>query len=153
MLDLKSERFTTETGTRVLVQVPETEAQAVLQVILKHDPLAWGDYDQVAFFSPPGRQQFRSLPGGRNAPTDEAMSVSCVEIQVFSILRGTDLEAMIRAVYNVHPYEEPVIQLIPALRTRHIPGVDEDNPNRFWNREMPDWVPEPHRHTSAENQS
>ena len=145
MHDLASDRFNVETGTRILVQVPQEAADRVLQAILSRDPLPWGDYDQVAFTSHPGTQQFRSLPEGVNAATDQAMTVECVELQVFTCARGRDLEPILKAIYDVHPYEEPVIQLIDAIRPRHIRGVDQDNPNRFWNRETPGWVPAPHR--------
>jgi len=140
-----SDRFITETGTRLLVQVPQEAALRVLQAITAADPLTYGDYDQVAFTTSPGAQQFRSLSGGRNPETDAAVTVPCVELQVFTEATGQELEPILRAIYDAHPYEEPVIQLLPAERTRHIRGMDEGNSNRFWNRETPDWVPEEHR--------
>ena len=51
---------------------------------------------------------------------------------------GGALDALIRAIYAAHPYEEPVIHLVPAQRCRHRRGTDEDNPNRFWIRETAD---------------
>ena len=148
MRDLVSQRFSIEQGTRILVQVPEVDADTVLQAILAIDPLVWGDYDRVSFTSASGVQQFRSLPGGVNAPMERETKVGCVELQIFTPARGADLERLLSAIYAAHPYEEPVIQLVEAARTRHVPGQDEGNPNRFWNRpdaEMPDWVPMAHR--------
>jgi hypothetical protein len=55
------------------------------------------------------------------------------------------LERLIGAIYAAHPYEEPVILVSAGVRTRHITGIDEDNPNRFWNRPTEDWVPTEHR--------
>lgn len=148
---LTSERFTTETGTRLLVQVPQEEAQRVLAAIIAADPLSYGDYDQVAFTTPAGVQQFRSRPGGRNLQTKAAVTVPCVELQVFIQALGQELEPVLRAIYHAHPYEEPVIQLLPAMRTRHIRGKDENNPNRFWNRGTADWVPTEHRSSLTES--
>ena len=148
MRDLVSERFSVEQGIRILVQVPESDADAVQQAILSVDPLVWGDYDRVSFTSALGIQQFRSLPGGVNAAMEHEAQVACVELQVFTPARGAELERILSAIYAAHPYEEPVIQLVEATRTRHVPGLDEGNPNRFWNRsdaEMPEWVPEAHR--------
>lgn len=71
--------------------------------------------------------------------------MACVELQIFVPKLGADLEPVIRAIYHAHPYEEPVIQLLPAARTRHRRGQDEDNPNRFWNQDAADWVPKAHR--------
>ena len=145
MDDFGTTRFRTEQGNRILVQVPGTEAERVLAAILAADTLTWGDYDQVSFTTAPGTQRFRSLPGGVNAPTEGTVGVECVELQVFTAATGADLERILLAVYAVHPYEEPVIQLVPATRTLHIPGTDEDNPNRFWNRPDQDWIPQEHR--------
>lgn len=145
LMDLASQRFDVEAGTRILVQVPEQAAGQVLAAILAVEPLSWGDYDQVAFTTRAGVQQFRSLPGGRNAATEDVLEVACVELQVFVPKQGQQLEPVLRAIYHVHPYEEPVIQLLSGARTRHRRGQDESNPNRFWNQDGADWVPEAHR--------
>lgn len=108
-------------------------------------PLVWGDYDHVAFESQPGRQHFRSLPGGRNAPTAAAVEVPCVELAFFLPADPPLAARVIEALYDAHPYEEPVILLTDCVRTLHIRGLDEDNPARFWNRPNADWVPEGHR--------
>ena len=59
---IQSGRFSIEQGTRVLIQVPQEAAEQVLQEILAQEPLHWGDYDQVAYTTRPGVQQFRALP-------------------------------------------------------------------------------------------
>lgn len=138
-------RFTLQQGTRVLVQVPQQAAGRVLMAMLAVEPLGWGDYDQVAFTTCAGVQQFRSRPGARNAATEVAVEVACVELQVFVAKSGAALQSLITAIYQAHPYEEPVIQLIPAQRSCHVRGMDEDNPNRFWNQKSADWVPAAHR--------
>lgn len=141
---LESKRFKAETGHQLTVEVPEERADAVLQAIIAQVPLVWGDYDQVAFRTAPGRQQFHSLGTGRNAETDGVVEVPCQRVSCF-LPEGTDCAAVLEAVYDVHSYEEPVIVLTPAQRSLHIRGVDEDNPNRFWNRPAADWVPSAHR--------
>ncbi|MGR3617242.1 MAG: hypothetical protein ACU0BB_14515 [Paracoccaceae bacterium] len=145
MHKLTSDRFHVEAGTRVFVQVPEADAQRVLDAILTHDPLGWGEYDQVSFTTAIGTQKFRVLPSSRNAATENMVSVPCVELQFFTTAQEQALEPILCAIYDAHPYEEPVVQMIAAHRTRHISGLDEENPNRFWNRENADWVPEQHR--------
>ncbi len=142
---LRSDRFTIEAGTRLLIQVPQQAAAGLLQAILSRETLRWGDYDQVAYITRPGVQQFRSLPGGRNLATDQAVEVACVELQIFVPKQGQALGPLLCAIYHAHPYEEPVIQLIAAARSLHRRGQDEANPNRFWNQETADWVPEAHR--------
>lgn len=142
---LTSQRFSVEKGTRVLVQVPQEAAGRVLAAMVAVEPLIWGDYDQVAFTTQAGVQQFRSCPGGRNQATEDAVEVPCVELQVFVAKQGQSLEPLICAIYHAHPYEEPVIQLLAAHRCCHVQGMDEDNPNRFWNQPAQDWVPAAHR--------
>ena len=142
---ITSDCFTVEQGTRVLIQVPQEAADRVLQAILKVERLHWGDYDQVAFTTRAGVQQFRVSPEARNVATDQAVVVPCVELQVFVPKVGQALEPLLCAIYHAHPYEEPVIQLVAAARSCHRRGQDEANPNRFWNQSTADWVPEAHR--------
>lgn len=141
---LETERFTTEPGYTLTVEVPEERADAVVAAILKVVPLKWGDYDRVAFRGAPGNQQFRSLGTGRNAATADTVAVPCQRVSCF-LPGSADLTAVLEAVYHAHPYEEPVVLVTPALRSAHVRGLDEDNPNRFWNRPAADWVPAEHR--------
>ena len=140
-----SPRFTLEQGHLVLIELPEEARATLLATILAHDPLVYGDYAEVAFHSACGIQQFRPLGTGRNAATGSAVTVPCHDLRFFTALAGSALTALIEALYHAHPYEEPVIYLTPTTRTRHIRGMGEDSPHRFWNRETPDWVPEEHR--------
>ncbi|MDF1793634.1 MAG: hypothetical protein P1U88_17100 [Thalassobaculaceae bacterium] len=141
---LETTRFETETGFQLTVEVPEERADAVVEAIAGVVTLKYGDYDTVAFRSAPGSQQFRSLGTGRNAATGKVVAVPCQRVSCF-LPETADSAAVMEAIYHVHPYEEPVILLVPALRTLHVRGLDEDNPNRFWNRPAADWVPEEHR--------
>jgi hypothetical protein len=135
--------FTTQTGHRVTVEVPEPEALRLLDAIEAADPLTWGDYDRVSFTSAPGVQRFRALGTGRNAATDDRVAVPCVDLRVF--VPDGAIEAVLDAIHDAHPYEEPVVLVEPCLRTLHIRGRDEENPNRFWNRPTAGWVPPEHR--------
>ncbi|WP_415404595.1 hypothetical protein [Tateyamaria sp. SN3-11] len=139
---LISDRFTAQSGHLITVQVPETDAPRLITAITTVDPLAYGDYDSVTFASQPGTQSFRALGTGRNAATADVVTVPCVELSFFC---AGDPGPVIKAIYAAHPYEEPVIFASPTARTLHIRGLDEDNPNKFWNRPTPDWVPEEHR--------
>lgn len=142
---LDNDRFIPENGLRIIVQVPDTHAQKVLDAVLVDDALKYGDYDCVAFRTAQGIQQFRSLGTGRNPATETVVEVPCVELSFFSGNDETGIVQVLRNIYSSHPYEEPVIFVEPCVRTLHIRGMDEDNPNRFWNNEAEDWVPEEHR--------
>ena len=140
-----STRFTTQHGTRCVVQAPEIHADRITSAILETDTLRHGDYDSVTFTSTPGRQRFRSLGTGRNCATSNVVEVACIELSFFlPDDRGT-LQRCLEAIYHAHPYEEPVIFVSECLRPLHIRGMDEDNANRFWNDPVADWVPSEHR--------
>lgn len=146
---LESDRFRPENGLRIVIQVPDTQAQKIVDAVLRDDPLAYGDYDRVTWRSTPGLQQFRSLGTGRNAAIETVVEVPRVELSFFLVSDNAGGDAgvvrVLRSIYAAHPYEEPVIFIVPCVRTRHIRGMDEDNPNRFWNNAPEAWVPEEHQ--------
>jgi len=140
-----SPRYETERGLRIAVQIPEAHLDEVTAAILSVCPLKHGDYDRVTYVTAPGRQRFRSLGTGRNSATAETVEVPCTELAVFLPEDTALARRCIEAIYAAHPYEEPVIHVSDCLRTLHIRGMDEDNPNRFWNRPTQDWIPPDHR--------
>jgi len=142
---LKNDRFIPEDGLRIVVQVPDAHVQRIIDAVLTAAPLRYGDYDRVTFSTAPGMQQFRSLGSGRNAATETVVKVPCAELSFFLPRDDAGAVRVLKAIYAAHPYEEPVILVTPCLRTLHIRGLDEDNPNRFWNRDAEDWVPQAHR--------
>lgn len=148
-LTLSSNRFETEHGFEVSVQVPQAHAEPLLDGIYQTDALKYGDYDRVSFVSALGTQRFRSLPGGRNAASEEVLEVPCALLSFF-IGDEDGLAKVIQTIYHHHPYEEPVVFIQPTYRTLHRAGLDEDNPNKFWNRKSEDWVPEIHRNQIKE---
>lgn len=147
--NLVNDRFVGETGLRIIVQVPDTHAQKIVDAVLVENTLKYVDYDCVTFRTTPGVQQFRSLGSGRNAATSHAVEVPCVELSFFLGRDEARAVRVLREVYSSHPYEEPVVFVVPCARTLHIRGMDEDNPNRFWNNKAEDWVPEEHQQTKV----
>ena len=93
----------------------------------------------------PGIQHFRSLGSGRNAATEKVVEVPCIELSFFLGSDETKAVQILKNIYAAHPYEEPVVFVEPCVRTLHIRGMDEGNPNRFWNNEAEDWVPQEHQ--------
>lgn len=142
---LDTSRFTPEPGFRVTVQTPDQNAQTIVEHVLAQVTLKYGDYDSVTFRSAAGLQQFRSLGSGRNTATEAVVEVPCVELSFFLESNEALVTRVVEAIYSAHPYEEPVVFVESCLRTLHIRGLDEDNPNRFWNSAPADWVPKEHR--------
>ena len=149
--ELESDRFVAEEGLRIIVQVPDSCAQRIVDAILVEDALEYGDYDCVTFKTAPGVQQFRSLGSGRNPATERVVEVPCLELSFFLSGDETGAARVLKAIYSSHPYEEPVVFVEPCARTLHVRGMDEDNPNRFWNGDAEDWVPKEHRQMNLIN--
>ncbi|UWR03778.1 hypothetical protein K3740_03505 [Ruegeria conchae] len=142
---LHNDRFVPEQGLRVIVQVPDTHVQRIVDSVLAIDTLKYGDYDSVTFKTASGIQQFRSLGSGRNIATDNTVEVPCVELSFFLACDEEQAVLVLKSIYDSHPYEEPVVLVEQCLRATHIRGMDEDNPNRFWNGQVEEWVPKEHR--------
>jgi hypothetical protein len=140
--NLDNDRFVPENGLRIIVQVPDTHAQKIIDAVLMHDALKYGDYDRVTYRTAPGSQQFRSQGSGRNKATEKVVEVPCLEVSFFLGSDDTKAVKVLKDIYSVHPYEEPVIYVYRCVRTLHIRGMDEENPNRFWNSEVAEWVPQ-----------
>ena len=83
MPKLDNDRFVPENGLRIIVQVPDTHAQKIVDAVLVYVALKYGDYDCVTYRTAPGLQQFRSLGSGRNAATEKVVEVPCVELSFF----------------------------------------------------------------------
>ncbi|MEM9604686.1 MAG: hypothetical protein AAGA11_17615 [Pseudomonadota bacterium] len=141
-LPVRSDRFRVEPGWRIAVQIPADCADTVLDAVRDRAPLRYGDYEAVTYATAEGTQSFRSLGTGRNRANPAPVTVPSVELSFFCVGTPADLDAVLEAIYAAHPYEEPVVYVDRTTRTLHIRGLDEDNPNRFWNRSAaPDWVP------------
>ena len=144
-ISLKNERFTPERGLRVTVQVPQADVRKLIDAVLAVVDLKYGDYDSVSFRTAIGTQQFRSLGSGRNSETSGVVDVPCVELSFFLAEDEAGAIEVLKTIYAWHPYEEPVVFVDACVRTLHIRGMDEGNPNRFWNKPAADWVPQDHR--------
>jgi len=97
---------------RLTVFVPTEYLEQLLESIISVVPLRFGDYDEVLWFSAPGIEQFRPLPGA-NPTLGEAMKRTrhpSTKVE-FSIDRDEQLlEKVIEdGIRPGHPWEEPVI--------------------------------------------
>ena len=134
-----------EAGQLVDVEVPEAELDRLIAGVCAVAGLQHGQYEAVSFASTPGVQRFRVLDTARNAATKDVVDVPCVSWRFFVAGGEAALEQVLEAIYDTHPYEEPVIYVHNVRRGRHVAGTGDDNPNRFWNRPSANWVPDAHR--------
>ena len=117
-----------KTVYRISTFVPPEHADALLAGILNVAPLSYGNYDQVAWWSAPGVEQFRPRPG--SSPTLGQQNVieksGSIKLE-FAIPHDEELLHRVLAdgIAAHHPWEEPVIYVSESLSTRT--QCDEDD--------------------------
>ena len=94
--------------------IPETHLSALRKALQEADAGHIGNYDSCLAYSHV-TGTWRALAGAQpyiGAPGEVS---EASEIKVEVTLRAAQVEDTVRAVRRVHPYEEPVINLIPLL--------------------------------------
>ena len=131
--ELTADSFRLERVYVVTVHIPNLEVEKVLEAVTAAVPLNYGFYDQVAFLDAPGLEQYRPQEGSKGGRQDKAGRSPTTRVS-FSIPRDADaLAKVLAAIRRLHSYEEPVIYVHEAWRSRTT-DRDESNPNRWWNR-------------------
>ena len=94
--------------------IPETHLPALRKALQEADAGHIGNYDSCLAFSHV-TGTWRALEGAQpyiGAPGEVS---EAPEIKVEVTLRAAQVQDTVRAVRRMHPYEEPVINLIPLL--------------------------------------
>lgn len=99
---------------KITVGVPESHADIVRKALGQAGAGKIGNYD-YASFSVKGTGRFRPLKGANPSIGDIGKIEEVAEEQIQTICRKADLERVIQAIRSVHPYEEPVIDVIPLI--------------------------------------
>lgn len=105
---------------RITTFVPVEKLEALLDGILKVEPLKWGKYDQVAWVSEGVTERFRPLPGSN--PTagtvGELEKVDSVRLE-FMIPRDQALleRLLTEGLIPSHPWEEPAVFIDETVAT------------------------------------
>ena len=100
--------------------LPETHLEALQIALLKADAGHIGNYDCCMSYSRV-MGTWRPLPGTSPYIGEEG-KISCEpELKVEVTIRAEHLAETLQAVKEAHPYEEPVINVIPLWG----PGMDE----------------------------
>ena len=134
---IDDQAFRLEPAYIVSVNVPSGAVEKVLRSIADAFPLVYGNYDQVAFRSATGVEQFRPLRGSRAGEQAGLSEVPTTRI-TFAIPENVDtLHRVIAAIRYAHPYEEPVVHVEAGWMSRAKPGGEESNLNRWWNQQKP----------------
>lgn len=105
----------------IVVGTPPDHVDAVLDAIVSAGGAVIGNYTHCSF-SNPGIGTFRPNDAA-NPHTGEKGALNRVdEIRIETFCDYTRAKAVAQAIRAAHPYEEPVIYLIPLLSEDDLPG-------------------------------
>jgi hypothetical protein len=98
----------------IVVTVPESHLDAVLDAIASAGGGEVGEYTHCAFMNV-GKGRFK--PSGAATPhIGEVGAINAVEEwRIETFCERSRAKAVVRAIRAAHPYEEPVIYLLPLL--------------------------------------
>lgn len=99
---------------KVVVTVPETDADKLRQAIGKADGGRIGNYTHTSF-SVKGIGRFKPEPGAHPAIGEVGKLEAVVEERIEVTCEQDKLQTVINAIRQVHPYEEPAIDIYPML--------------------------------------
>jgi hypothetical protein len=95
--------------------------------------LEYGKYDRVAYIDAEGMEQYRPLAGSKAGAQQTVTRTPSRVVTVSVVHDRAMLQKVVDAIYQAHPYEEPVIYITEGWRSRST-SADEKNPNRWWNQ-------------------
>lgn len=112
----KEKKSMDHTYFKMEIYIPELHFPVLQKALQEADAGHIGNYDCCLSFSRV-TGQWRPLPGTDPYLGTENEICQAEELKVEVTVRGDRLEDTLRAVKAVHPYEEPVINVIPLYRT------------------------------------
>lgn len=95
--------------------LPESHLEPLRQALAEVDAGHIGNYDRCLSYSPV-TSCWRPLPGTSPYLGETGALCTAQELKVEVVLQTERLEEGLAAVKAVHPYEEPVINVIPLYR-------------------------------------
>ena len=124
IIQLDTQSATLQGENLVRMEIPPEDVPRVLTAITRVTSLRYGRYEGVAFMSSTGTLQFKPLAGSKEGETD-LYQLPSDEISFTVPDDEAELSAVIEAIYESHPYEEPSFDYAQDASA-------EDNPNKWW---------------------
>jgi len=125
---------------QVSVFTPEEDVDHIMEHVCQLVPLSQGEkYDNNSYQTASGIERYRPLVGAAAGPETEIRKRPGVVEVSFEVPDNQELlEQIIEEIFQVHSYQEPVINVKPILVSRSKGLDDKDNPYRWWNNKG-DW--------------
>ena len=96
--------------------IPETHLHILQETLAEHDAGHIGKYDSCISYSHV-KGTWRPLEGAEPYKGEKGTLSIEDELKVEVTCKVENLDTIIEAVKKIHPYEEPVINAIPLIRT------------------------------------
>lgn len=106
---------------KLVVYIPETHLDAVMAELLQYGVMQ-GHYDECSFRAA-GIGTFRPLDGAAPFIGTSGKRESVAESRFEILLPKTGLQPALKALYKVHPYEEPAFDIVPLLNEGEFAGI------------------------------
>lgn len=104
---------------KIAVCIPEEFVEMLTEKINSSMTQIYPGYDMV-FSMAMVRGMWRPLPGSDPYDGDIGVTKTAEEIRVEFAVREEDLERVIRTIADVHPYEEPAIDVFPMYAWKSV---------------------------------
>lgn len=105
---------------RVTTFVPPDHVEGLLEGVVRVVPLEHGRYDRIAWWSTPGTEQFRPLPGAHPRAGSEGQVERVASVRVeFAVPRDSALleRFLTLGLIANHPWEEPAVFVDESMVT------------------------------------
>lgn len=123
----------------ITYQAPAEDIDRIFDAVRGVVPLVHGKTDQNGYRAPAGFEYYRPREGTPTGAEEDIRKRPGVdEMRLFLPRDEGQLTAIIEAIYEVHPYYEPVIIVQEVLRSAGKGLDDSKNPHRWWNKDG-DW--------------
>ena len=106
---------------KLVVYIPLTHRDAVMEELLKYGSVQ-GHYAECSF-STAGTGTFRPLAGATPFIGTKDIRETVAESRFEILLPRTGLQSALKALYKVHPYEEPAFDVVPLLNEGEAAGI------------------------------
>jgi hypothetical protein len=104
---------------KIVVYVPEKSADKIRKVLAEYGAGHIGNYDYCSF-SVKGIGRFRPLEGAKPSIGEKGRIEEVKEERIETIVPEDKIEKLLKELINVHPYEEPAIDIYPLLNDKYL---------------------------------
>jgi hypothetical protein len=104
---------------KIAVYIPEEFVDMLTEKVNSSMTQIYPGYDMV-FSMTKVTGMWRPLPGSDPYDGEIGVTKTAEEIRVEFAIRGEDLEPVIRTIADVHPYEEPAIDIFPMYAWKSV---------------------------------